>query len=178
MNESHVTSSTLSLAAGKENLPIQKLECPNLGVMADIREEQALLNAGYLSISHIYSQIIHKHPLLPSFLPHPPEFKRKFDELARVNDEQARVNDEQARVTDELAARCDEQARVNLEQEARLQAQDVTNGIYDESFTMLHSIHTHMDARDDLHRERVAQLADLINNMYTIHMARGNTRGG
>jgi hypothetical protein len=164
MNESHVTSSTLSLAAGKENLPIQKLECPNLGVMADIREEQALLNAGYLSISHIYSQIIHKHPLLPSFLPHPPEFKRKFDELARVNDEQARVNDEQA--------------RVNLEQEARLQAQDVTNRIYDESFTMLHSIHTHMDARDDLHRERVAQLADLINNMYTIHMARGNTRGG
>ena len=164
MNESHVTSSTLSLAAGKENLPIQKLECPNLGVMADIREEQALLNAGYLSISHIYSQIIHKHPLLPSFLPHPPEFKRKFDE--------------QARVTDELAARCDEQARVNLEQEARLQAQDVTNRIYDESFTMLHSIHTHMDARDDLHRERVAQLADLINNMYTIHMARGNTRGG
>ena len=132
--------------------------------MADIREEQALLNAGYLSISHIYSQIIHKHPLLPSFLPHPPEFKRKFDE--------------QARVTDELAARCDEQARVNLEQEARLQAQDVTNRIYDESFTMLHSIHTHMDARDDLHRERVAQLADLINNMYTIHMARGNTRGG
>jgi hypothetical protein len=98
MNESHVTSSTLSLAAGKENLPIQKLECPNLGVMADIREEQALLHAGYLSISHIYSQIIHKHPLLPSFLPHPPEFKRKFDELARVNDEQARVNDEQARV--------------------------------------------------------------------------------
>ena len=164
MNESHVTSSTFSLAAGKENLPIQKLECPNLGVMADIREEQALLNAGYLSISHIYSQIIHKHPLLPSFLPHPPEFKRKFDE--------------QARVTDELAARCDEQARVNLEQEARLQAQDVTNRIYDESFTMLHSIHTHMDARDDLHRERVAQLADLINNMYTIHMARGNTRGG
>jgi hypothetical protein len=178
MNESHVTSSTLSLAAGKENLPIQKLECPNLGVMADIREEQALLNAGYLSISHIYSQIIHKHPLLPSFLPHPPEFKRKFDELARVNDEQARVTDELARVNDEQARVNDEQARVNLEQEARLQAQDVTNRIYDESFTMLHSIHTHMDARDDLHRERVAQLADLINNMYTIHMARGNTRGG